>query len=699
MNTSILDNTFFQALHCPRGANAYFALGLLGSGGIGVESDYIPRQNVFIGWSDGQSATCLPFFSGGSNEWLKDYRVGGVPSAAGIQLYQPGQIRRDYRPASDTFVTPDFSFAVSSLVDGIGDPENARYRDLKFAVAPFVAARFSMDNTSRAHPVSAFFAIDGIRGVEDLAETTNGEYCGFAEKKGYAIAARAADGARTIQHNSMRDLFLEGKPNFKLARTAGVAFSVAAGEKKTVDIVVAFYTRGAASRGRIKSDFLYKEYFTDVRAVVDYAFEAMDEHWGRVRALDADPRVSALSEPRQFMLNHARRSYHASTLLLGGGGKCRYVVNEGTFMMMNTLDLAVDHLAFEIPEMPWAVRNQLDSFIDEYSYYDTLRLNGSPAGDGGISFAHDQGLNGCFTPAGTSSYEIPGVSGCFSFMTAEQLCNFIVCAGAYVQRTDDAAWLRRRRSVLEDCMQSILNRDHPDDARRTGTLSFDSEKCGSGAEITTYDSLDESLGRARANAYIATRFFACHLILRMIFRRLSNRALEQLAETQARRSARTLCAGFDETLGYIPAILGEGNTTAIIPAVEGLVHLHLCGLTDELASFPELLAVFRRHIAAVLRKGRCLFDDLGWKLSASNANSWMSKIVSNQFVVEKILGMDVSRICPGADAVHANWWADGCRESPCVDQIFAGRTNTSGFHYPRGVTCDLWVREYGVARP
>jgi hypothetical protein len=695
MNTAALRNTFFQSLHGPRGANAYLALGLLGSGGLGVESDYIPKQNLFIGMTDGTAIKCLPFFSGNTNDWLKDYMVGGVASANGITLYQPAEIRRDYRPASDTFTTPDFSLSVSSLVDGIPDPETARYRDMKFAVAPFVVARLSVDNTNRSHPVTVFMAVDGIRGVDDLAESTNGEYCGFVEKKGYALAARMADRGRTIQHNSMKDIFMDRRPNFKLSRTAGVALEVPPGERKTLDIVVAFYKNGSTTRGRFKSDYLYKEYFTDMRSVIDYAYDAMAEHWARVHALDADPRIAALNVYRQFMINHARRGYHASSILLSEGAKGRYVVNEGTFMMMNTLDLAVDHLAFEIPGMAWAVRNQLDSFIDDYSYYDALQQDGQPALlPGGISFAHDQGLNGYFTPRGTSSYETPHGSGCFAFMTAEQLCNFIAAAGAYLRRSNDMDWLRRRRSVLEDCLTSMVNRDNPAEARRNGILSHDSDRCQGGAEITTYDSLDASLGQARGNVYIATRFFACFLIFKDLFKRMSNHALAQVADAQAHRSAATLCAGFDETLGYLPAILHEDNNTAIIPAVEGLAQLHLCGLTGELAAHPELMATYRRHISGVLKKGVCLFDDMGWKLSASNDNSWMSKIVSNQFVVENILGMDLSRICPGADATHANWWADGCRESPCVDQIFAGQTNTSGFHYPRGVTCDLWIQSY-----
>ena len=695
MNTSVLRNTFFQALHCPKGANAYMALGLLGSGGMGVETDYIPRQNVFIGLCDGKRIKCLPFFSDGSNEWLKDYMVGGVASAAGIELYQPDEIGRDYRPASDTFTTPDFSFAITSLANGIPDPEKASYRCMKNAIAPFVIARFTIDNTTRTHPVSVFFAIDGIRGVEDLEESTNGEYCGFIEKKGYGIAARTADRGRTIQHNSMKDIFLDGKPNFKLSRTGGVAFEVQPGEKRTIDTVVAFFKRDGMSRGSIRSDYFYKQYFTDLRSVVDYAYEVLDQHWEQVRVLDADIRIAALSPYRQFMINHARRCYHASSILLSNGSKGRYVVNEGTFMMMNTLDLAVDHLAFEIPEMPWAVRNLLDSFIDDYSYYDNLRLNGSKgAVAGGLSFAHDQGLNGYFTPAGTSSYETPDTAGCFSYMTAEQLCNFIVCLGAYLHKTNDRNWLNRRRSVVEDCLNSLANRDDPDDARRNGILSHDSGKCRSGAEITTYDSLDASLGQARGNVYIATRFFACYLILKRLFEQLGNQDLSSLAATQARRCEQTLCEGFDETLGYLPAILDEDNHTAIIPAVEGLVQLHLCGMTEALADYPKLMDTFRRHIKGVLRNGVCLFEDQGWKLSACNDNSWMSKIVSNQFVVERILGMDLGDTCPEADRTHAAWWSDGCRESPCVDQIFAGKTNTSGFHYPRGVTCDLWIQNY-----
>lgn len=69
-----------------------------------------------------------------------------------------------------------------------------------------------------------------------------------------------------------------------------------------------------------------------------------------------------------------------------------------------------------------------------------------------------------------------------------------------------------------------LKPDNPVEARRNGMLSHDSDRCQGGAEITTYDSLDASLGQARGNVYIATRFFASFLILKDLFTRMSNYA-------------------------------------------------------------------------------------------------------------------------------------------------------------------------------
>ena len=42
--------------------------------------------------------------------------------------------------------------------------------------------------------------------------------------------------------------------------------------------------------------------------------------------------------------------------------------------MMNTLDLAVDHVFWELEHNPWLVRNLLDTFVRRYSYTDEVKV-------------------------------------------------------------------------------------------------------------------------------------------------------------------------------------------------------------------------------------------------------------------------------------------------------------------------------------
>ena len=51
-----------------------------------------------------------------------------------------------------------------------------------------------------------------------------------------------------------------------------------------------------------------------------------------------------------------------------------WVVNEGEYCMMNTLDLAVDHVFWELDHNPWLVRNLLDTFVKRYSYTDEVKV-------------------------------------------------------------------------------------------------------------------------------------------------------------------------------------------------------------------------------------------------------------------------------------------------------------------------------------
>ena len=47
------------------------------------------------------------------------------------------------------------------------------------------------------------------------------------------------------------------------------------------------------------------------------------------------------------------------------------------------------------------------------------------------------GAHNNFSPKGRSSYELANLTGCFSYMTVEQLCNWILTAGCYMAKTRD----------------------------------------------------------------------------------------------------------------------------------------------------------------------------------------------------------------------------------------------------------------------
>ena len=189
---------------------------------------------------------------------------------------------------------------------------------------------------------------------------------------------------------------------------------------------------------------------------------------------------------------------------------------------------------------------------------------------GGISFCHDMGTHGHFSPPTHSSYECPELVGCFSYMTAEQLLNWICCAVSYVRVSGDTDWLHARASVLRDCFTSLLNRDDPNPAQRDGINSLDSDRCQGGWEITTYDSLDPSLGQSRRNAYMATKSWASYRGAALIAEQLGDEAWLAEALAGAERAAATITAQWSDTLQGIPAVFESGNQSVIIPIIEAV---------------------------------------------------------------------------------------------------------------------------------
>ena len=404
---------------------------------------------------------------------------------------------------------------------------------------------------------------------------------------------------------------------------------------------------------------------------------------------DRELAKSKLDADQKFLLAQATHSYLGSTQLLLHKGQPLWIVNEGEYRMMNTFDLTVDHLFFELAWQPWAVRNALDFFVRRYSYTDQL----------GLSFTHDMGVNNFFSPAGRSSYECDGIHGCFSHMTMEQLLNWVLCAVTYAEHTGDHAWLRSQKKILLACAESLHRRDDPDPKKRDGLLKHDSARCQGGSEITTYDSLDVSLGQARNNLYLGVKTLATWVLLEQAFAHLGLPKSAADARATADLLAHTLTTKFETDTGFFPAVFENGNRSRILPAVEGFVYPLFLGYKEAVDSSGRFAALFKQlhqHINQALQPGVCLdAQSGGWKMSSTSRNTWFSKIALAQHVIRELFPEAMTEAARAGDRVHADWQrTPGCGVDAMCDQIWSDTGVTCGSrYYPRGVTAFLWLRE------
>ena len=676
----------FQSLHSPRGAHAHFALGLFGGGGFAHESDRAAANDVFIGWKRGNQIACLPFFRSAQSTELAGF-VGeqSKPSTLTVTAFAESQIERDFNWATDTWRAPRLSFSIATPVAGI--PEPSETDSFGNSILPAIPARLIIDNHDGAEPLQGFFAVNALRGLQLL----QGELTGWQTIQGYGFACRPAPNVRAVSHWDLPGLFTPPHPQaFPLTGMGVLLVDVPASETFALDFVIGWYRGGIVTAGEQELVYAYTHHYNGLPHVIHHALDLAPQLWNEAEAFDKKLQHSGLNPDRQFILAQSTRSYWASSMLFNshlpmgegagtGSEAFRYVVNEGSFLMLNTLDLAIDHIFYELDHHPWVVRNILDHFADEYSYEDQC----------GVSFTHDQGAYNTFSRRGFSSYEVGGQEGCYAYMTHEELLNWTLAACLYVQKTDDRASAEKRLTLIAGCYQSLLDRDGPNPSQRDGIPDVDSSRTNGAGEITSYDSLDPSLGQARRNLYVAVKCWGAYTVLAWLFDYLNDEAQAIHTRQSASLCEQTLVAAFDSQLGFIPALLDGIDRSPIIPAVEGLIYPHVMGLPP--ASY--VTRVLRQHLKTILAPGICLFEDGGWKLSAHSNNSWMSKIFLAQHISETILDLPAD---PRADKAHADWWRIGCPTNSGIDQVFAGTTPERNFFYPRAITSYLWLKRPGI---
>ncbi|MCS7033606.1 MAG: glycoside hydrolase family 52 protein, partial [Phycisphaerae bacterium] len=521
-------NISFHAHHSPMGAYMSFTCGKFYTrGGFGLEMGRPGNQEIFVGVKRGRREEdvplrCLPFFEGAeshdSARFLVEGAAAGVAVGRRIESYPAGRIRRRYGWASDSWSTPDFTFSIFTPFGPISPTDPP---------LPAILAELTIDNRRGRSTVTGVFA---VRFPDGGLRLLDGPGRGFAWRDRLGVSVelwqwgrsnrKSAEG-RMINDQLLQFLrwdpaeaLLDANPVHLLGNTAGFGFEVPAGLKRVLVLALGCYVEGVVTTG-FRGRYAYTRCQSSLEQVLQEQLRRAASDRRRAAQLDATLERARLNRDQKFLIAHATRSYYGNTQLLEVGGEPFWIVNEGEYCMMNTLDLSVDQVFWELDQNPWVVQNLLDRFVRHYSFVDQIkiprpgarsaarhqaqfgpeseaqpRVLGAPQPmelfelrEGGISFCHDMGAHNQFSPPGSSSYELPDIVGCFSHMTSEQLCNWSLMAACYVHHTTDDDWLRRNHHIIAACLQSLLNR-----GGRAGFCQYDSARCRTGAEITSYDS-------------------------------------------------------------------------------------------------------------------------------------------------------------------------------------------------------------------
>lgn len=699
-------NQFFNAHHSPIGSFSSFTLGFPGSGGgLDLELGRSPKKSVYVGVESSEKEgvyDALPFFDLGEDE-SKRYDIENPDPDQNKQKiifpYDKRHVEREFKLGTDTWKAGDLTFTIYSQASSIPEPGTATDREMMLALVPAVLAEVTIDNLKGTKTRRAFFGYEGsdvyssMRRLDDTCESLSG----VGQGRLTALTSSNVE-VKSALHFSLENILtteLEENWTFGLGPLGAMVMDVPPGQKKTYQFAISFFRAGFVTAG-LDSTYYYTNYFKNIEDVSRFTLDNFELLKQRALKSNELLNVEHLSEDQKFMMAHSIRSYYGCTQLLDVEGEPFWVVNEGEYRMMNTFDLTVDQLFFELKMNPWTVKNELDMFVNEFSYYDRVRFqNDDKEYPGGISFTHDMGVANTISRPHYSSYEMYGIDGCFSHMTSEQLVNWVLTASVYVQQSGDEKWLEENLDIFVQCLTSMVNRDHPEPDKRNGIMSLDSSRVMGGAEITTYDSLDVSLGQARNNIYLAGKSWAAYVALEKVLNENGMVDSAQLAGEQADKCAESI-VGFVTPDGYIPAVVGEGNNSKIIPAIEGLLFPYFTNCKEALdpeGRFGTYIQVLKKHLEVVLVDGVCLFEDGGWKISSTSNNSWLSKIYLSQFIARQILHVRWDEKGVKSDEAHVKWLTHPTLSVwSWSDQIISGEI-TGSKYYPRGVTSILWLEE------
>jgi hypothetical protein len=683
----------FHTHHGAFGALGSFTMGSLGGspGGFNVHDGSKPGSDeILIGPLRPSSGLVLAPFCRHRVADTSNFSEGLAANPfVRVTTHDPATVHRSLLLASDTWTWPDGKLALHTPFGPVADPRKAGWDALRDAVLPGFLAVLEFDNSECDEEAIAVFALgrtdSGGTGL-DLPGIT-----GWTHQGRTGMATPSQHGARAISGFGIERCFLANgspRPPHWLGTCNGLSWRIPARGRIRVPVAIGWFHEGIATEG-LRTRYAYAHLYGGIEDVLRATLERADALEDASRRLDAELEGSRLSDERRWLLSHAVRGYFGNTQLLRtDAGDPVWVVGEGEYTMMNTLDLSIDQVFFEERYFPWVVREIADLFTARHSYVDRIRVPGETGfHEGGISFSHDMGARNQFSAPGTSSYELPDLEGCFSHMTQEQLLNWTLLACTHVLMSGDLGWAETKRELLASCMDSLERREHPDPSRRRGVPGTDSSRVGTGVEITTYDSLDPALAQARGSLYLTLKLWAAYRGLERVFERLGDSDHATRART-ARSRANQALLDWPVVDGFLPALLDGRNRSGILPAVE-CYAFPLAWRDGEVAGTDAertVLEKLRNHLSRLLDDGICLFADGGWRLSSTSTISWISKIALCQLVAERVFGRSPDL---RADRAHVAWQAPGSSTWGFTDQIQDGKPVGSRY-YPRGVSAILW---------
>ena len=695
-----MNTPFFMTHHSPIGAYASFTFGAIGKGvSIDLESPRVKeeRYDLYAGYSQDGVVMALPFRENismavsqldSSDEGNKEIKR---EKKNGWTYFAKEEITRTLTPCIDRFEAGRMTLEVYTPHPALEDPEKETLSD--YAVCPGMLMRLVIDNQDGDTSAVGNLGL-GNKVLRYIHSVQTDGLKGLGCKNSWMLLTDADSDAYLLRSFQLDYLLQNDVDILHETGPGAICIKVQPGEKKELLAAFGFYTSDPATCG-IETHYAYGQHFANVREVCRLVLDNAARIREESEALDAAIAAKAADPVKLQLLAQGVRGYEASTQLGVADGKYYYNVGEGAYCWRNTLDLAADHLPWELYRNPWVVRNIMDLYMERYSYHDKVTFDGEPGKlfEGGLSFTHDMGNFVTFSGEAHSDYETDRYvdAACYFYMTIEELLNGIYCICAYALYTGDMEWMKKRATVLRELLCSMENRDHHDPAKRDGILKATSSRCGqTGKESTTYDALDHSLMDAPGNLYVAVKTGCALIMLQKCFDELgdtesSARAAHMLKLNQASLKK------FQTEDGILRANLYSDTDSRVLAAAESLAVPYMLGLTGKaIEPVKELLLT---HIRGCMQEGHCIDETTGGvRLSSKSNNTWVSKVILCFAVMEKVFDINLEKEYPAAMRELAHWCQISAKDDTISDQVLTTeRKVIGGCYYPRSASTAIWI--------